>query len=342
MCIIICKPIDKKLPQKQILKNCFINNDDGAGFSFVKDNRIYISKGYSKFKPFFRDVIKNVKDNTPAILHFRIASVGKVSDANCHPFIISEDKEEINKTVNCTKKPVFAHNGTLPIKESNGKSDTRQYAHIIGDPLIRNNIFRNGSLRKILAGSIGLGRMAFMNRKGEIRLFGDFEEEDGLFFSNHSYKYRTSFVSNYKGGWKKESKGHNDYSHGWGGGYGGYYDDDYYPIHEKKEETKDPKLLEDKTKDNDGDNDNNKELNAKIIQLNEDDDKKKFPAEKYPVAHTECEICGKEEQIYYYPKIDTSLCPFCFSLYCGEYETKEVIDDKNENKDSNKRERRIK
>ena len=310
----------KKLPTKEILRNCFTNNSDGAGFSFVQDNRIYISKGYAKFKPFLREVRKYVKEDTSAILHFRIASVGEVSSTNCHPFVVIDDKREVEKTVNCTKKPVFAHNGTLPISAKNGKSDTRQYAHIIGDPLIRNNIFRNKSLMHIMGESIGSGKMAFMNRKGDMKLLGDFEEEDGIFFSNHTYKWSLGTVTRYA--WSKKTgklekeednaygyDGYDDYSGYYGGGYYGKRRDTFEPIAKEKEK-----------------NEPEKEV-AKIL-LPKSKNEAISPLERYPVGHTECEMCEKKENIWYYPKIDTSLCKFCWELYYEGFEEdkdKEVV-----------------
>lgn len=314
----------KKLPTKEILRNCFTNNSDGAGFSFVQDNRIYISKGYVKFKPFFRAIKRHIGDDTSAILHFRIASVGEVSRENCHPFVIADNKKEINKTVNCTKKPVFAHNGTLPIRAKDGKSDTRQYAHIIGDPLIRNNIFRNKSLMHIMGESIGSGRMAFMNRKGDIKLLGDFEEEDGISFSNRSYKYSLGTITKYS--WsKKTGKLEKEEDNAYGDdyddyGYGGYYGrsggwkkgwkkDTFEPVEEEKEK-----------------NEPKKEVATILLP----ESKAKSLFERYPISHADCEVCGSKEHIWYYPKLDTSLCQNCYNLYYegfNEGDDEEVVNE---------------
>ena len=310
MCIIVCKPKGAKLPEKSVLKNCFINNDDGAGFSFSKDNRIYLSKGYSRFKPFYKAVHHFIKDDTTAILHFRIASVGEVSGENCHPFVMSQSKTEINKTINCTKTPVFAHNGTLSIKAVNGKSDTRQYARIVGDPLIRDNIFRNKSLCKLISGSIGYSKMAFMNRKGDMKLFGEFEEEDGISFSNHSYKYRSILKTVWE---KRDDVWRKNYNKNFVSAYGDDDDyDSYYPIVKKHtEEVKEVEVTPSSKEDN------------KIILLNGD-------LERYVVTHTQCEMCGQKKEVYYYPGIDISLCTMCISLYCVGY--KEVVNSKTKKK----------
>lgn len=321
MCIIVVKPRNEELPSKEILKNCFVNNNDGAGFSFTKDNRIYLSKGYTKFKPFYRNVKQFIKKDTSAILHFRIASVGKVCDTNCHPFVISEDKRELDKTVNCTKQPIFAHNGSLSISASNGRSDTIQYARIIGDPLIRNNMFRNNSLMKILESSIGHSKMAFMNRKGQIKLLGDFEKEKGLFFSNFSFRYRTTVI---RSGW----------AHGWNQG-------EWKKNWEKKDEDYDKDVPVVPTKEE-------KEEEEEVIYLPKAEDKKniilqsieKKDVERYPIGHCPCDVCLRDKLggIKYYPGLDSCLCDYCYDLYYGQF-TEEVKYDSKE-KVQNKEERR--
>ena len=42
MCIIVYKPAGKRLPSENILKNCFINNPDGAGIMIKTEKGIQI------------------------------------------------------------------------------------------------------------------------------------------------------------------------------------------------------------------------------------------------------------------------------------------------------------
>ena len=363
MCIIIVKPKGEPLPDKDKLLNCFLNNNDGAGFSFVKDNRVYLSKGYGRFKPFMRAIKRHIKEDTPAILHFRIASVGKVTERNCHPFIISEDKREVEKTTGCTRSPVFAHNGSFAMKETaNGKSDTRQYARIIGDPIIKNNIFKNNNLTNILANSIGFNKLAFMNRKGELLLLGDFEEEKGVYFSNRTFNYRRTVISpTWKTEKEKKEKAErardealDDYynNYGYGGGYGGY-GNDYLPKNQldktiKEADKKAIALMAQKEKEEVKDVEKEvKEERKKVEGLFEKAVEEQKKVEKVASisllsdgrgrvkTSSECEICknSKEEtdvQVYYFKEIDSSICTFCWQLYFGGF--KEVVDGENEKK----------
>ena len=58
MCIIAIKPKNIDLPNKEYLENCFINNDDGAGFMYTKNNKVYIYKGYMDFDSFYKSVLQ--------------------------------------------------------------------------------------------------------------------------------------------------------------------------------------------------------------------------------------------------------------------------------------------
>ena len=47
MCIAIASPKNNPIPTYDILKTCFRNNDDGAGFAFnTDDNQVKIVKGF--------------------------------------------------------------------------------------------------------------------------------------------------------------------------------------------------------------------------------------------------------------------------------------------------------
>ena len=52
MCIIATKPKDISI-SKETLKNCFDNNQDGAGFIFAHDNILKIRKGFFTFEKFW-------------------------------------------------------------------------------------------------------------------------------------------------------------------------------------------------------------------------------------------------------------------------------------------------
>ena len=53
MCIIAYKPKGQALPSKETLQMCWNNNEDGAGYMFANDGRVWISKGFATFDKFY-------------------------------------------------------------------------------------------------------------------------------------------------------------------------------------------------------------------------------------------------------------------------------------------------
>ena len=47
MCIAIYSLKGTDIPSEDILKTCFLNNPDGAGFAFNKGGKVHIVKGLS-------------------------------------------------------------------------------------------------------------------------------------------------------------------------------------------------------------------------------------------------------------------------------------------------------
>ena len=49
MCIIVAKKKGLELPTKEILRNCFNYNSDGAGLMFNDGKQVFIEKGFMDF-----------------------------------------------------------------------------------------------------------------------------------------------------------------------------------------------------------------------------------------------------------------------------------------------------
>src|SRR3990170_9056739 len=113
MCIMIAKNKDLILKEK-ILKNCFNNNPDGAGFCVENEDKSFtIEKGFFSFESFYSAFQPH--ETKKALLHFRIRTHGDTDIENCHPF-------EVSDTI------VFAHNGIISnVPTNKNKSDTRVF-----------------------------------------------------------------------------------------------------------------------------------------------------------------------------------------------------------------------
>lgn len=87
MCVIIYNPKDGKKITEEEIKQAWMRNPDGAGFSFQNEAErdVELHKGYMTLDKFLDDVIPVIGDyNT--VLHFRISTSKQVNEVQCHPY----------------------------------------------------------------------------------------------------------------------------------------------------------------------------------------------------------------------------------------------------------------
>jgi len=109
LCVIIIA--DKKNPPKSLLKKAEAHNRDGAGISWIdqKEKCVRWIKGKNLTTKKIRKIIKDKKIGFPYIIHFRIGTVGSVSDQLSHPFPLSNDIK--NRSEGYDYNGVLFHNG---------------------------------------------------------------------------------------------------------------------------------------------------------------------------------------------------------------------------------------
>lgn len=213
MCIIAIKPKGVEMPDKDTIDEMWFSNNDGFGLMYPKDGKVFIDKGYMKYKAMehrlnqLKDEI-DVKD-TPVIMHFRIGTAGGNIAANTHPFPVSASLSALQKTRLHTSLGVV-HNGIIhgisPRKTD--ISDTMEYILSQLAPLHRAmpRFYANKDLCEMIYNAVQ-GKLAFMTGNGDVYTIGDFIEDGGMLYSNHSYKtYRGYTVRDYDGGawnWEK-------------------------------------------------------------------------------------------------------------------------------------------
>ena len=187
MCIAILKPKDKIL-SKELLKTCSDNNKDGCGFAYCNKGTVFINK-YMDFEDFYKDY-KKVENKSNMLIHFRIATHGKVEVDNCHPFKLNN-------------RMALIHNGVISgygVKES--KPDTVDFIEkVIGN--ISYKMWNNPSFRTLVGDAIGYSKLAILDKSGKYFIINEDKGEwvDGVWFSNNSYKSKTysySYTSNTK------------------------------------------------------------------------------------------------------------------------------------------------
>jgi predicted glutamine amidotransferase len=189
MCIIAVQPKGKKI-SKKTLRNCWDNNNDGAGLMYSVNGEIIVKKELHSFDKFMQYKLEADKHNVNIVLHFRISTSGGVNLLNCHPF-------KVNNNLH------FCHNGMLDIIVP--KNSTINDTQIYNNTILRNlpkNWQRNNAILKLVEQSIG-SRNKFV-LLDELGMYYIINHEAGVWdndcwFSNTSYQYSYSNVitSNY-------------------------------------------------------------------------------------------------------------------------------------------------
>lgn len=205
MCIIAVYP--KGLPFNfGELKKCFQNNPDGAGVMWQEKNEVHIKKGFMKQKALLK-FLKTLPTNVDRVIHFRIATSGKVSGACCHPFPVSDDFKTMMRT-ELIVPVAYAHNGVLTDytpKEGMKSpfSDTMVFGKEVLAHLLKKHVdLFDPIVDVMIEATIDGDRMAIMNGH-EVITMGKFytSSVSGAQYSNTSYSYdRSLWKSYYYGG----------------------------------------------------------------------------------------------------------------------------------------------
>jgi predicted glutamine amidotransferase len=179
MCLAIYKPKGIRIARRY-LQHGFDNNSDGAGFAICVDNKVVIFKGYTTFASFY-DAYERHADKT-AIIHFRQATHGDVTEANCHPYNVHGDRY------------AMIHNGIINIAANHDKamSDTWHFAELVLAPMLKQFAFDHPALKYLIETSLTAYNKVVMLRNDGAHMIYNEKNGDwhrGAWYSNDSYKH---------------------------------------------------------------------------------------------------------------------------------------------------------
>ena len=181
------------------IKTASITNTDGAGFAFKRNTtkKVYISKGYQNVEDLLAALVKHkLKIDDELIIHQRIGNKGAKNVDMNHPFVLSNDKEEILQNNRYVNKPIMAHNGTISYhtKHNSLMSDTYWFIEEVMYQKDMINMLKTDLLffEYLLLSRLGTNKLAFLfpNEDTNFIKIGEFKEDQGYLFSNESYKNR--------------------------------------------------------------------------------------------------------------------------------------------------------
>jgi predicted glutamine amidotransferase len=178
MCIAILNT--KNTLTKETLQQCWKSNPDGAGMIYISKGQLVTFKEMTNFDKFYKEYIKQRKANKQSnfVLHFRIATSGKIDRANCHPF-------------NVNKNLAFVHNGMISIQQlNNNVSDTYTFNELILKKL-PSTFLNNHAILDLIENYIGYSKLIFLDNENNPSILnehlGHWDEEDN-WYSNNSYQ----------------------------------------------------------------------------------------------------------------------------------------------------------
>jgi predicted glutamine amidotransferase len=192
MCLAIVKPKGVQIARKY-LENGFYNNEDGAGFAVAVGGKLIIKKGFFKFTDFM-EAFKPYA-NKMAIIHFRASTHGKVTEENCHPYPLLNNRY------------AMIHNGVISIKRTINEdmSDTYHFGELVLGKMLKEHKMDDLALKYLVETSIGSNnKVALLRRDGAYFIYNEESGSwhKGAWFSNGGYNYRK-----YKGTFCDTSRG---------------------------------------------------------------------------------------------------------------------------------------
>lgn len=190
------------MPDKSILKNCWNNNPDGAGYMYRTGKGVIGSKGYMKQKALISAlaVKERLFNGSDLVIHFRWATHGLRDHTATHPFPLSTDTKDLTKS-SWKGEAGLAHNGIIANYGTKDLSDTQDF--IFSDLGHFNSLADRPEVLKYLE-SKG-GRYALMTSR-KTYLIGSFLQDDGVYYSNSDYKYSIKSYKYSQGYYHKAGK----------------------------------------------------------------------------------------------------------------------------------------
>ena len=193
MCIICAKPAKTAFPDAETIRIMWHRNPDGAGIMYARDGKVCIEKGFMKLSDFENHLDKLRKsvdlNKTAVVMHFRITTHGGTTPANTHPFPVTDSITRLQATRTCSTVGV-AHNGIIrSVSPRKGISDTMEYIATQLAPLSRAlpDWYHNCGALTLVQNAID-SKLAVLTGAGEIITVGDFETENGIMYSNGSFR----------------------------------------------------------------------------------------------------------------------------------------------------------
>lgn len=156
MCIAILNT--KGTLTEKTFTNCWNENPHGGGIAWAKDGQVHTFKEMKSVKVMYQKYLE-LREALPDgnfLIHFRIATHGRINETNCHPFKVSN-------------KLAFIHNGMInshTLGTSPDFSDTYLFNQLVLKKLPRNFI-NNEAILSMMSDFIGYSKLVFLSAEDD-------------------------------------------------------------------------------------------------------------------------------------------------------------------------------
>jgi predicted glutamine amidotransferase len=181
MCVAILCTAGTRLTDKQI-RDGWEFNEDGGGFAYVKEGRVYVDKGYMDVEPFieaYNVAATEYCQYSPFLVHMRIATSGNTDAKNTHPFRVKNGAVIHNGIL-------FHPNGDMAGSGKDKNSDTFVLAAALFNVLVKDDV---KAAKESLCKDIGYSnKLVFLYDDGEYVIVNEDRGfwDKGIWFSNSS------------------------------------------------------------------------------------------------------------------------------------------------------------
>ena len=187
MCLLLTRKGDASSLDDAWLRDFYKRNDDGFGFMYSVENRMYVDKSLGKVEEFIEKWRELEARRVDFVAHLRMRTHGDISLENCHPYLVLDGTHGVEMWM--------MHNGIL----SNGntkdtsKSDTwhfiNDYMRPLLDPGLGGNpdLIYNPVFKAILGSAIGgSNKLIFLDNQGRLATINKSsgKEWNGMWLSN--------------------------------------------------------------------------------------------------------------------------------------------------------------
>ena len=191
MCIICVSPAGAPQPTENQLRTMFQTNPHGAGFMLARDGKVIIHKGFQSPDDLLCALRQLALTRDDAVVyHFRISTQAGTTPELPPPFPLTRRLSAM-KALDLTCGIGVAHNGVIDMTRdpfNQEYSDTALYIAEYLHRLVRTpSDLRDPAVLDLIQATTH-SKLALMDGTGYIATVGPFIQDNGLLFSNGSYR----------------------------------------------------------------------------------------------------------------------------------------------------------